>query len=371
MFQYIINDSILNAQNYISSKTHLKVVDSDSQIIFMDKNENRLGCSPKVIEVIKQSLLNNISDYPDDSCNLLKEKLADHSKLDKSNFLITNGSIEALNLIFKTFKINNIIIPSPTYWAYEAFAKIQNRNVFRVPLENDFSYDIYKLIDKAKKEDKSSVILCNPNNPTGKLISNEEIAVLLESLKDSLVVIDEAYAEFARTTSTSLIKEYDNLIVIKSFSKSYGLAGLRIGYAVASEEIIRFISYSRMPFSVSSIAQIAARTALDDQDYHTYVVNCTERNRKILRTGLMKFKFLEPIPSKTNFILTKLENVKTVNLFNFLLNNKIVIRLFEQDSRLSNFIRISVGTEKDNQYLISLLSQFQTLLTAQKIKTEL
>lgn len=362
MIQNMVNDSILKTQNYISSKMHLKIFDSDSQIIFMDKNENKLGCSPKVFEVVEQSLRNNLSDYPDDSCNQLREKLADYYTLDASNFLITNGSIQALDLLFKTFKMTGLIIPSPTYWAYEAFAKIQNHNVFTISLETDFTFDIYKLIDKAKKENISSVIICNPNNPTGRILSNDEIAVLLDSLRDSLVIIDEAYAEFARTTSINLIKEYNNLIVIKSFSKSYGLAGLRIGYAVASEEIIRFLSYSRIPFSVSSIAQIAARTALDDQEYHSYVVDCNENNRAFLHSKLMKFDFLEPVPSNTNFILTRVENVKPVDLFNFLLNNKLVIRLFEHDHKLSNHIRISVGTENDNRYLISLISQFQKLM---------
>jgi len=361
-----INDSILTAQSFISSKTHLKAIDADSNILFLDKNENKLGCSPNVISSIRQSTLNNISNYPDDSCIQLKKKLAHHFALNHSNFLVTNGSIEALDIIFKTFKMNKIIVPNFTYWAYEAFAKIHNQDVFKIPLEDDFSIDIYKLIDKAKKEKESSIIfLCNPNNPTGKLVSYEEIAMLLESLRDSLIVIDEAYAEFARTSSTNLIKEYNNLIVIKSFSKAYGLAGLRIGYAVAAEEIIRFLSYSQIPFSVSSIAQIAADAALDDQEYLTYVVDYTEENRKMLQKELMKFQSIETIPSTANFILTKLEITKAVDLFNFLLNNKVVVRLFKQDTNLFNFIRISLGTEKDNQYLISLLSRFQHQLTNQ------
>lgn len=362
-----IDDSILIAQNFISSKTHLKVIDSDSNIFFLDKNENKLGCSPKVITAIKESILSNISNYPDDSCSQLKEKLACHFSLNHTNFLVTNGSIEALNLIFKTFKIHKIIIPNLTYWAYEAFAKIHTREVFKVPLEDDFSIDIHKLIDKAKKEGGSSIILlCNPNNPTGKLVSYEEITMLLESLKDSLIVIDEAYAEFARTTYINLIKEYNNIIIIKSFSKAYGLAGLRIGYAVAAEEIIRFLSYSQIPFSVSFIAQVAAKAALDDQEYLTYVVDRIEENRKMLLKELTKFQFLNPIPSTTNFILIKLETAKAVDLFNFLLSNKVVVRLFRQDTNLFNFIRISLGSEKDNQYLISLLSRFHNQLISQE-----
>lgn len=330
----------------------------ESDVIRLAQNENPYGASPKVIEAISKNM-NCTSLYPDVVLFELKDKLAQMLNILSSEITIGPGSCALIDqLIFRMVKPDeNIVIPQLTFIAYKLCAGIHNREYRQAEMDNYYiSLDnIFKLCDSKTR----LIFLSNPNNPTGTIFSHSEIIDFLNKIpEETYVVLDEAYNEYVTDInfpdSFEIFKKYKNVIILRSFSKIYGLAGLRIGYAIAQEHIIEDLERTRVPFSVSTIANMAAIIALDDV---VHVRECVEKNtygRDLLTKGIAAQGY-NVIPSQSNFIFLYFSSkADSDKMYQRLLENKIIVRKMDSfgDNRS---LRISIGRNEVNCKILNCL----------------
>ncbi|MBU1088071.1 MAG: histidinol-phosphate transaminase [Candidatus Omnitrophica bacterium] len=332
----------------------------------MASNENPLGPSPLAVSAIKKSLA-GINLYPDGSCFYLKKALSTKYKLNMENLVIGNGSDELIVLALQAF-INSgdeVIIAEPTFLVYKLAATLAEAKVISVPLKN-FQYDLAAM--KAKITSRTKMIfIANPDNPTGSYVNNKQVADFLKALpKDIIVFFDEAYFEYAEN-----IKDYPNtmkyisqgnIIVSRTFSKIYGLGGMRIGWAAASKEIAGYLNQVREPFNVNSLAQAGAIAALNDKKH---IAN----SRKLVKQGLkffdQEFRSMDLffVPSAANFVLVKVGGNSKI-VYEKLLRKGIIVREMTAWG-LKDFIRITIGNSKENSLFIAELKK---ILKTKQIK---
>lgn len=329
-----------------------------TEVIKLASNENPFGSSPDVQQAI-QNKISNLGVYPDGAAFELRSALAAFYQLDKSRFVFGNGSDEVISLIARVYltKGTNTIMAAPTFPMYKINAKIEDAEVIEVPLSNGI-HDLNEM--KSHVNDQTRVVwICNPNNPSGTYNSYDELVTFLNEIPGHvLVVLDEAYHEYVTAvdypSSVPLLERYPNLVILRTFSKIYGLAGLRIGYGIASPEIIDLLNRVRAPFNASIVAQVAAIAALEDQ---SYVESCRQKNRQ----GLEQFyKACDDLglfyyPSEGNFILIEMSRPGN-QVFEELLRKGIIVRSGEALG-FPTFIRITVGTEEQNNKVISAISE--------------
>ena len=298
----------------------------------------------------------NINRYPDGACKNLTKKLRDSHNL-KSNFniLVGNGSDELIQILCMAFskKGNTLLCPQPTFSMYKSIADLVGLNFKAVPLENDFSLNINKMINDIKQTDPALIFLAYPNNPTANLWDRNNIEKVIENT-NGLVVIDEAYGAFSGESFLNDIDKYENLAVMKTFSK-VGLAGLRLGYLMAENSLIEELNKIRLPFNVNSISQKIAEIALDNKDYLNKQSKEIIGLRESLLKQMLNVKEIEVYNSSTNFILFKIKNGSADNIFNKLLKDKILIKNMSKTESLKDCLRVTVGTEKDNNIFIQSL----------------
>jgi len=330
-----------------------------TDVIKLASNENPLGCSPKAVEALIK-WTNEVSLYPDGNCTELRNALAEKFKLDPGQFLFGAGSDQILEIIAQTY-INpgdSTITGWPSFSRYEAVTRIMDGNIIRVPLTRDYRFDLDGILNSIT--DTTRIIwVCNPNNPTGTIITAEEQKAFLKKVpRHVLVVLDEAYYEYARggdyPESTALLDEYDNIIILRTFSKAYGLAGLRIGYAISNKEIIEFLNRVRGPFNVNAAAQAAALAALGDQEFVQRSVQNNEEGKRYLYQAFEEMG-LEYIPTHTNFIMVNVEK-NSVEVFKALLQKGVIVRsgdIFDMD----NWLRVTIGTPEQNRRFIEALKE--------------
>ncbi|MFQ5975858.1 MAG: histidinol-phosphate transaminase [Candidatus Hydrothermarchaeales archaeon] len=321
----------------------------EDRIIKLASNENPLGPSPKAIEEAKKSL-EKISIYPDPLADELREVISDYIGLDKDMVIVGNGSDEIMELAFKTF-LNpgeEVVIPIPTFSLYESLTKIYSGTPVLVPLVEDFQFDCDRILENINEKTKL-VFICSPNNPTGSVISEKELRKLLN--EDVVVVLDEAYVEFADRTYVDLTNEHENLIVLRTFSKVFGLAGMRAGYGVANKEIIDYLFRVKPPFNVNIIAQKAAVGALMDRKYLDDSKTTTKKGREFLFNELSNIKQIKVYPSKANFLLIRLLGEKnSTEVTERLFKEGVITRDCRHFKGLNDvFIRVSVGTPGENR----------------------
>jgi histidinol-phosphate aminotransferase len=327
------------------------------QVIKLASNENPLGASPKAKEAIKRGL-EGINRYPDSNSFYLKKKLAKFKGVEPSNITLGNGSDELIDIIVKTFveEDENIITADVTFLEYEIISKVLGRQVKKVPLRY-FKYDLESIRKRIDKKTKL-IFVSNPNNPTGTYVTKYEIEDFISSLSDNVIlVLDEAYDTFIDVddfpNSLKYIKN-KNIIVLKTFSKAYGLAGLRIGYALAQAELISYMERARQPFNVNSLAQTAAIACLDDKKFLQKTRTVVLEGKNYLYDALTKLG-LAYVPSVTNFILIDLGR-DCLDVFRELLKFGVIVREMKQYG-LKNFIRVTVGTKKENERFIKVLKK--------------
>lgn len=312
-------------------------------------NENNWGPSPKVVETLKENA-DKVFLYPY-KAQFVNEKLAEYVGVDKENILCGNGSDELLDLILKAFK-GPVVASTPSFAYYPIAAKGFGEKFIEIQLEADFTFNAEKFIEGA--QDARIAFLCSPNNPTGMGISDMDVAKVLGT--DMLVVVDEAYAEFAKADRTKLIKDYDNLIVLRTLSKSFALAGLRIGYAVAQPELINALSKVRPPFSNNILSETAALTALDDIPYMRDCVSKIIRGRKMISDALSK-KF-RVYPSESNFVFADVSPYTAEEFYQKIFNEKIIVRKFNTIKGYpGEYIRVNAGTEMENKLFIDAVEK--------------
>ncbi|MBN1782923.1 histidinol-phosphate transaminase [bacterium] len=329
----------------------------------MASNENPLGPSPKAIEAMKAAC-GEMHYYPDGGCYTLKEALAAHLAqydIEPHNLIIGNGSNEIIEFVIRTFVApnENIVTGEPSFIIYKLAGISHNRQEITVPLKPDMTYDMDAVACTVNEKTKV-VFLANPNNPTGRIFSTREFERFLSHIRDDIVIcIDEAYAEYVDDPDVPNGLEYapyrNRLIVLRTFSKIYGLAGLRVGYGVSHRELIGYMDRVRPPFNVNRMAQAAALAALDDQEHIEKSIEINRKGRAFLQAEFERLQ-IKYYPSQTNFILADFEK-PAAPLYQALLERGFITRPVE-NYNLPNCLRITVGTEDQNQRFVEALDAF-------------
>ena len=284
---------------------------SPEKVLDFSVSTNPFGPPPGIEKAISNA---SVEHYPDSESTELKQALADKLEVEKDKILIGSGSTELIRLITSAYlsSSDRVIIPQPTYGEYEIACNLVGAKIIKQAAveKNNFKLNSAETVNLIKKHLPKGVFLCNPNNPTGQYLAKEELKQILSAAKDVLVILDEAYVAFTENAWASLaLLSYDNLVILRSMTKDYALAGLRLGYLLANEEVISTLKKVRPPWNVSSVAQKAGVYATNADDY---IAECgrkiTESKRFLIKElSAMGFKLL---PSKTNFFLVKVGNAK-------------------------------------------------------------
>lgn len=331
-------------------------------VIKLASNENPLGPSPKAVKAAQDALA-SVNRYPEGTCHDLKKKLSRLLGVAESNILLGNGSDELIDIILKTIKAPGaeILTADVTFVEYKISGAINGFSVTAVPL-TDFRFNL-EILNRALTKNTKAVFIANPNNPTGTYVTADETRAFLRDIRRGvLVVFDEAYFEYVSAGDfPDLIHEAvkNNVIVLRTFSKIYGLAGLRIGYMVAREDFVRAAERVRQPFNVNAVAQSAALAALDDKGFLKRSRALNLREKKRLYNALSGLGIWHE-KSETNFIFVRF-NADAKTVFKALLQQGIIIREMSQYG-LTHYARITVGTSQENKRLIAALTDLKGAL---------
>jgi histidinol-phosphate aminotransferase len=313
--------------------------DDINSFIKLNTNENPFPTSTFVIEAIQKATTGNLRRYPDALANDLREAFAEKNNLNPENVFVANGSDEIFTLIFRGFINPDEVaaFPYPSYSLYDTIAEANSIAFEKIDLNDDFSFNL-KAFNKKKY---SLVIIANPNNPTGTYCTVEEIEGFLNTFK-GLLVIDEAYIDFFGGSAIDLVKSYDNIIVTRTFSKSYSLAGLRVGLAVACADIIKGFLKIKDSYNVDSLAIAGGIAALKDEKSFKYNIQMLQNNMEYLEERLEDLGFFIA-PSRANFFYITHPEISAIKIYEALKEKKILVRHFT-GPRKENYLRISVGT---------------------------
>ncbi len=340
---------------------------SESQtVIKLNTNENPYPPSPSVRDAINHEIkLLNL--YPNPTAHSLRQVIANLHGLTASQIIVGNGSDDLLNLCVRCFSDDQLKVGMlhPSYSLYEVLSGVQGSEMIRVPfLDNQFSLPI----DRISASGVNLFFLTNPHAPSGRFYALEELQKILMDFS-GLLVIDEAYADFAPQNAVALLQEYENLILTRTLSKSYSLAGLRIGYAMGHPKIIEQLDKVREVYNVDRLAQVAAIAALQDRKYFSDCLSKVCRQRELLAQKLVQFGW-SIIPSGANFIFVEPKNKAgetgsetALSLFRYLEKHKILVRYFPKHSQTNSFLRISVGNESE---MVILIDTIQSWITTEK-----
>lgn len=327
----------------------------DRNYIKLNTNENPYPPSPKVIEAIKKAADENLQLYPDPNCDELRSTVANYYGLLPNQVFVGNGSDEVLAFSFMAFFNNNnpILFPDITYSFYDVYVKLFNLKKILVPVDENFDFSVESFCVK-----NGGIVIANPNAPTTKYLSVESLKKVIEFNSESVVIIDEAYVDFGGESLVEFIKDYPNLLIIQTLSKSRALAGLRVGFAFGHKELIEGlnrIKNSINSYTLDRLSLAGAKASFEDDAYFqsigVKVINTREKIIPILK-GL-GFKVLE---SKANFLFVSHNRINAKIIFNELRNNGILVRYFNKP-KIDNFLRISIGTQEDMEVLIAKLEQ--------------
>lgn len=327
-------------------------------VIKMAANENPLGPSPLAIEAMKKSI-DRMHDYPDGNCFYLREALSAKLKVLPEQLIFGNGSDQLLTLLTLTY-INpgdEAVIPAPSFSQFEFALRLMGGTPRQVLLVgDDFQYDLDAVLE-AVNEKTRLVFLCSPNNPTGTVIYKKELDRFIKNLPDKvLLVLDQAYHEYANESDhpsgLDYIEQGYPVIALRTFSKIYGLAGLRIGYGITLKEIAGDLSRVREPFGVNAMAQAAARAALEDDEHVTRSLEMVKKSRRQLAEGLAEMG-LTPVPDKANFCFVDLK-VDSLAVFQALLRRGVIIRTGDIFG-YPTFARVTYGITEQNECFLAAL----------------
>ncbi|MCF7870734.1 MAG: histidinol-phosphate transaminase [Candidatus Omnitrophica bacterium] len=320
---------------------------------------NEIPFQPDFIKDAVNKELKNINRYPESSCFYLREKLAKNFKINPDSIVFGNGSDEIITLALKTFigKKDEVIIAYPSFLVYQIQAQIFGAKVIKAPLEN-YSYCLERIAKKITKKTKI-IFIANPDNPTGTYINQEKMDNFLKKVpKNVLLFFDEAYFEFAPADfpkSIDILTRRKNIIITRTFSKAYGLAGLRIGYGITSKKIAKLLNKVREPFNVNRIAQVSAQAALENKDFVKKVVSFINKEKSYFYKNLDRLGLSYP-ESAANFILVDFKK-DTKKLYEYMLNQGIIIRELSGWG-LDNFFRVTMGTRTQNRKFIKSLENY-------------
>ncbi|MFH1692335.1 MAG: histidinol-phosphate transaminase [Candidatus Omnitrophota bacterium] len=354
----IIRKDILNIEAYQPGKPieEVKRELGIKDVIKLASNENALGPSPKALRAIAK-ITQSLHRYPQGDCFYLKQALARYLKISSAHLMFGNGSDELIDVILKTIHAPNaqIITADCTFVEYKISAAINRFKVKTVPLI-DFKFDLDG-IKKAVTKNTKAIFIANPNNPTGTYVNKNEIIAFIKSIpKNILIVFDEAYFEYVQTKDfpdlIPIIKKHNNIVILRTFSKIFGLAGLRVGYMICSKGFIKAAERVRQPFNVNTLAQIAAQEALGDLAFLRKTQKLVNIEKRFLYAEFKKLNLWFQ-PSETNFIFIKM-NCDVSHIFHKMLKKGVIIRPMSS-CKLHHYCRITIGTHEENKKLIRIL----------------
>ena len=342
----VVRNNIRNLKPYSSARDEFK----GEANIFLDANENSLG-SP---------LLKWYNRYPDPMQWKIKQKLSVIKQVPVDQVFLGNGSDEPIDLLFRCFcepGVDEVIVFPPTYGMYEVSANINNVHLSKVPLTKEFQLDL-EALESAIKPHSKIIWICSPNNPSGNSIDRQDIEMVLNNF-DGLVVLDEAYINFSRQKSlVTDLADYPNLVVLQTLSKAWGLAGLRVGMAFASSEIIGYLNKVKPPYNISEPVQELALKALDEIGQVNDMILQLVDARKQLELDFVKSpQVVKVYPSDANFLLVEFAQARA--MYDYLVGKGIVVRDRSNVLLCDNCLRITVGTDAENLKLMDAINSFQ------------
>lgn len=329
---------------------------SDFSGDLLDFNERAIAPSKKVttalIAFFRKGKMQRYPEYAD-----LKEKISKYANVPVNQIMITNGSDHGIDVIFRTFvgKNDTMVIPVPTFSMFMQYAQMIGCRILKVPYEKrDFKFPLTDILQLLKNKNPKLVIICNPNNPTGTVLPLKDIEIIVQSAPDSIFMIDEAYFEFSGVSATPFLKKFPNIIIVRTFSKAFGLASLRIGYVIASEQHIEEMTKIRGPYAINMAAHVAANAALDDiENMKTYAQEIMTEAKPLVEDFFKRNK-IQFYKSGANFILFKPQNKNEV--YEHLKKNDILVRP-QSAPEIEEMLRMSIGTVKQMKRFIKVYSQ--------------
>ena len=322
-------------------------------VIKLNTNENPYPPAPGVEALLKGYDISLLRKYPDPTCSSLVNVLAEKYNVKPSQVFVGVGSDDVLAMAFLTFfnSGKKILFPDITYSFYDVWADLFKIPYEQIPLDDDF-----RIIPEDYAGENGGVIIANPNAPTGVFMGLDGIRAVLDKNRDVVCIVDEAYVDFGAESALKLLDEYDNLLIIQTFSKSRSMAGLRIGYAIGSETMIKYLNdvkYSFNSYTMTSLTLALGVEAVKDDEYFRTTCDKIVKSRERLKADLkgLGFEFQD---SKTNFIFAKHESVSAQHIFTELKKRNIYVRYWNKP-RISEYLRISVGTDEECDTLVANL----------------
>ena len=324
---------------------------SVEKVVKLDGNENPYGCSPKVYQAL--ATYPYYHNYPDPEQRELRKALEEYTGVSRQYIIFGMGSDELIDLILRLFLNigDEVINCPPTFGMYPFSTDVCGGRVINVPRTEDFALDVVG-IKKALTKRTKVIFVASPNNPTGNIITEKEVGELINTGK--IVVMDEAYFEFSKVTAAGFVASNPNLIVLRTFSKWAGLAGLRIGYGIFPVEIVSYLMKIKQPYNANVAAQVAVLASLADLDYLRDNVAKIVAERERLLGKLRELEWIKPYPSMGNFILCSLLEGDAREMWRQLQKKGIYVRSFD-NSLLKDCLRISVGKPEDTDILLKAL----------------
>ncbi len=317
----------------------------------LDFNENTVGCSPKVIEYLAQRLTaSQLSIYPE-YADAMRE-LAAFFGVDQADFILTNGTDEAIQVMINTFVDDGdeVITLKPSYAMYRFYAELAGAQVQEIEFPADLSFPLNDLLNAITPKTKA-ILIANPNNPTGTGISLEGIKRILEAAPGAAVLIDEAYYEFCGVTALPWIKQHNNLFVSRTFSKVYGMAAMRCGCLFSSSENVQWMHKAQSPYSVNTLAALAARAAIQDTDYVAKYVTQVLESRRLCCEGLTRLG-ISYFPSQANFVLFQAGD-RAIPIRDELRARGVLVR--DRSYEITGCVRVTIGTREQTERFLTEL----------------
>lgn len=326
-------------------------------VIKLASNENPYGTSPKALKVFDNPT--SLELYPDNYCTLLRDELSKKLNINKENLIFGNGSVEIIQMLCRTFLSRNdeVITCTPSFSSYWSETILQEAKIIEVPLK-DYVFDLKGILEKITNKTRI-IFITNPNNPTGTIVNKLSLTDFLNKVpKDILVILDEAYYEFVKNKdeypeSVEFLKNFSNICILRTFSKAYGLASIRIGYGITTPEIINELEKSRVPFNINTVAQKAATNALLDTDFINYSYTKNKEVLEYLYKELDKLNIFY-IKSEANFIMIDTKQ-NSNEAFEKLLHYGFIVR--PGFPNMDTFIRVSIGTFEQMKLFIDALKE--------------
>ena len=336
-------------------------VNTDKANIILDANESSFDLSEnvkkRVISMIEAKT--GLNRYPDTYSTMLGQSIAEKYGCLPENIVVGTGSDQIITVLINTFidPGDVVISPTPSFDMYKVSSIIGSAEVkeFELRPEKDYRYDTDEIIGLIRKYSPKLVFLCSPNNPTGNSLSNSELDRIIRAAEKSIVVVDEAYVEFSDRSFTDVVLKYDNAIVLRTFSKAYGLAGIRCGFSISNKDITEQLLKVLPPYNISRFSQDVARYVLEDDEENKRRIEFLKSERDRIITKLKKLDGLKIFRSNSNFYLLKVMNGR--DLYCELLNRGIRIRKYDRKKLLKDCFRINVGSKEENDEVIKSITE--------------